>query len=169
MFEQYSERAGRVVFLSRKIAGRRGVAEIGLEDLIESLVVEDQGDFAKVLSEGMATGLAAQWVAKHQPFFTVETAAAIHRGLEPMLASKDEALADSVDMPLTTAAKAVLEGAQKLSEDLHQNSGISAHIGPLHLVAATLADESSEVAIVLKQAGVGREAVIEAIRTGESG
>jgi ATP-dependent Clp protease ATP-binding subunit ClpA len=169
MFEQYSDRARRVVFLSRKIAGRRGAAEIGVEDLIESLVVEDQGDFAKVFSEHMGADVAVQWTGKHQPFFTVETATAIHRGLEPMLASKGEALADSVDMPLSSATKAVLEGAQKLSEDLHQNSGISAHIGPLHLVAATLADESSEVAIVLKQAGVSREAAIAAIRTGESG
>jgi ATP-dependent Clp protease ATP-binding subunit ClpA len=101
-------------------------------------------------------------------FSTVDTAGEIHRRLEPMLASKGEALADSVDMPLTSAAKAVLEGAQKLSEDLHQNSGISAHIGPLHLVAAMLADESSEVAKILKQAGVSREGTIAAIRNGES-
>ena len=47
MFEQYSERARRVVFLSRKVAGRRGAAEIGVEDLMESLVVEDQGDLRR--------------------------------------------------------------------------------------------------------------------------
>jgi hypothetical protein len=168
MFEQYSDRARWVIFLSRKIAGRRGAAEIGVEDLIESLVVEDQGDFLKVFSEGMASGVQVQRMPEHQPFFTVETAAAIRGGLKPMLASKGQAPADSVDMPLTSAAKAVLEGAQKLSEDLHQNSGISAPIEPLHLVAATLADESSEVAIVLKQAGVSRKAVIAAIRSGES-
>jgi hypothetical protein len=168
MFEQYSDRARWVVFLSRKIAGRRGAAEIGVEDLIESLVVEDQGDFAKVFSEGMASGVQVQRMSEHQPFFTVETAAAIRGGLKPMLASEGEALADSVDMPLTSAAKAVLEGAQKLSEDLHQNSGIAAHIGPLHLVAATLADESSEIAKILKHAGVGREAVIAAIRSGQA-
>jgi hypothetical protein len=169
MFEQYSDRARQVVFLSRKVAGRRGAAEIGVEDLIESLVVEDQGEIAKVFSEGMAAGVAVQWVAKHPPFLTVETAAAIHRGLEPMLASKGEALADSVDMPLTAAAKAVLEGAQRLSENLHQNSGTSAHIGPLHLLTAMLSDESSsEIATILKQAGVHREEAIAAIRSGGS-
>jgi hypothetical protein len=69
MFEQYSDRARRVVFLSRKVAGRRGAAEIGVEDVMESLVVEDQGDFAKVLSHEWAASAALQWMGKHQPFF----------------------------------------------------------------------------------------------------
>jgi ATP-dependent Clp protease ATP-binding subunit ClpA len=168
MFESYSDRARRVVFLSRKIAGRRGAAEIGVEDLIEALIVEDQGDFLKVFSEEMAAGVAVQWMAKHLPFFTAETAAAIHRELEPMLAPKGERLATSVDMPVAQGLQQVLKGAKELSDELRQDSRLSAQIGPLHLLAATLSNESSEVAKILKQTGVGREAVISAIRSGES-
>jgi ATP-dependent Clp protease ATP-binding subunit ClpA len=135
---------------------------------MESLVVEDQGDFAKVLSQEWAASAALQWMGKHQPFFTEEAAAAIHSGLEAMLAPKGEALADSADMPLTDGSKAVLEGAQKLREELRSDSTASAHIEPLHLLAAALAEESSEIARILKQAGVSREAVIAAIRSGES-
>jgi hypothetical protein len=41
------------------------------------------------------------------------------------------------------------------------------HVEPLHLLAAALSDEPSEVAKVLKQAGVSEEAVIAAIKSGE--
>jgi hypothetical protein len=43
MFEPFSERARRVVFFSRKVAGRRGASAIEAEHLIEALILEDQG------------------------------------------------------------------------------------------------------------------------------
>jgi ATP-dependent Clp protease ATP-binding subunit ClpA len=172
MFEKYSDRARRVIFLSRKIAGQRGAAEIGVEDLMESLVVEDQGDFVKAFSREMAGGAAVQRIGKHQPFFGAEAAAAIHGGLEPLLASNGKPLPTSVDMPVSTDLKRVLERAKELSEEMrhqpdtptHLHAG---HVEPLHLLAAVLADETSEVAKIVKQAGVERAAVIAAIRSGE--
>jgi hypothetical protein len=38
-------------------------------------------------------------------------------------------------------------------------------VQPLHLVAAILAEESSEPADILKEAGISREAVIQALRS----
>ncbi len=108
-----------------------------------------------------------QVMPPHRPFFTVETAAAIRRGLEPLLSAKGKPLATSVDMPVAEGLQEVLKTAKQLSEELRHEPATPAHIGPLHLLAATLSIESSDVATVLKQAGVSREAVIEAIRTGE--
>jgi hypothetical protein len=51
MFEPFSERARRVVFFSRKVAGRRGASTIEAEHLIEALILEDQGDYAKLFPE----------------------------------------------------------------------------------------------------------------------
>jgi hypothetical protein len=51
MFETFSERSRRIVFLSRKLAGRRGATPIEVEDLVDALVIEDQGDFLAAVSE----------------------------------------------------------------------------------------------------------------------
>jgi ATP-dependent Clp protease ATP-binding subunit ClpA len=173
MFETLSERSGRIVFLSRKLAGRRGATAIEVEDLIEALVIEDQGDFLAAASENTAPGAAIPVMETHQPFFTAETAAKIQRELAPLKLPKGERLPDSADMAISEAMKHLLEAAKQLSEEIsHEPTTPSrVHMGyvePLHLLVAALSDEKSEVAEVLKQAGLTQQQVSATIQRGDS-
>jgi ATP-dependent Clp protease ATP-binding subunit ClpA len=170
MFESFSERARRVVFFSRKIAGRRGASAIEAEHLIEALILEDQGDYAMLFPERSA-GTAVQGMRSHRPFFTAETAAKIQRGLEPLMPGNAQGLPDSADIPVSETGQRVMLGAKELSEELRHEPATpsrmqEAHVEPLHMLAAALSDDTSAVAGVLKQAGVTKEAVMKAIETG---
>lgn len=163
MFEKYSDRARRVIFFSLMVAKQRGAAEIGVEDLLEALVIEDQRDSRRLPKETIYDRVAN--MPDHPPFFSAEAAATIHRGLEPLLPASDAPSPESVEMPLSAAVKDVLLAAYGLSQELrHERAG---NVEPLHLLAAVLADETCEVGKIVKEAGVEREAVIAAIRSGE--
>jgi ATP-dependent Clp protease ATP-binding subunit ClpA len=172
MFEPFSERARRVVFFSRKLAGRRGASSIEVEHLIEALILEDQGDYAKLLPEMRVLGTAVQVTRPHRPFFTAEAAAEIRRGLEPLMPANAKPLPESVDMPLSDAGQRVILGAKEMSEEMRGEETSPSHIRvghvqPLHMLAAALSDETSATAEVLKQVGLAKETVITAIKTGE--
>jgi ATP-dependent Clp protease ATP-binding subunit ClpA len=171
MFEPFSERARRVVFFSRKLAGRRGASSIEVEHLIEALILEDQGDYAKLLPEMRVPGTAVQVTRPHRPFFTAEAAAEIRRGLEPLMPANAKPLPESVDMPLSEAGQRVILGAKEMSEEMRGETSPShirvGHVQPLHMLAAALSDETSATAEVLKQVGLAKETVITAIKTGE--
>jgi ATP-dependent Clp protease ATP-binding subunit ClpA len=171
MFESFSERARRVVFYSRKVAGRRGASAIEAEHLIEALILEDQGDYEK-LSPERSAGTAAQRMRPHRPFFTAETAATIQRGLEALMPANAQHLPDSADMPVSETGQRVMLGAKELSEELHHEPATPSriqvgHVEPLHMLTVALSDDTSAVAEVLKQAGVTEEAVMAAIKTDE--
>ena len=175
MFEDFSERARRIVFLSRKMAGRRGASAIGVEDLIEALIVEDQGDFLKVFWEDEVfqedASRAVPPMPQYRAFLSAETAAEIQRRLETLL-PKANPLPDSVDMPVSEALKELFATATKLGEELRgepaRPSRIQVgHVEPLYLLAAALSAETSATAEVLKQAGITKEAVIAAIKSGK--
>ena len=171
MFESFSERARRVVFYSRKVAGRRGASAIEAEHLIEALILEDQGDYEK-LSPERSAGTAAQRMRPHRPFFTAETAATIQRGLEALMPGNAQHLPDSADMPVSETGQRVMLGAKELSEELRHKPATPSriqvgHVEPLHMLAVALSDDTSAVAEVLKQAGVTEEAVMAAIKTDE--
>jgi hypothetical protein len=171
MFEDFSERARRVIFFSRKVAGERGAAAIGVEDLMQALVLEDQADYAKVFPKSAVPGAARMALPTHRPFFTAEVAAEIQRGLEPLLPNAAPVLG-SVEMPVSDALKELFATAIKLSEELRGEPATPSriqvgHVEPLHLLTAALSDEASATAEVLQQAGIAKEAVIAAIKTGE--
>jgi hypothetical protein len=167
MFQDFSERARRIVFFSRILAGRGGAPSIEVEHLIEALILEDQAEYPKMFS--LETTVAAAAVP-HRAFFTAQVAAEIRRGLEPLMPSKAKPLPTSVDMPLSDAAQRLLMAAKELSEDLHGPATPSRiqvqHVEPLHLVAAVLSENTSATAGILKQAGVASETVIAAIKSG---
>ncbi len=171
MFESFSDRARRVVFFSRILAGRRGASAIEVEHLIEALVLEDQAEYPKMFEESNVPVTNRMVVAPvHRPFLTADVAAGIQRGLEPLMSS-GKPLPTRVDMPLSEASQRVLTAAKDVSEGLHRESAPSQievqHVRPLHLLAAVLSDETSAAAEVLKQAGITSEAVTMAIRSGE--
>ena len=59
MFEDFSERSLRVVFLARMGAGRRGAASLEPVDLLDAVVREDQGEMAAKFPSGDEFGAAA--------------------------------------------------------------------------------------------------------------
>ena len=54
----------------------------------------------------------------------------------------------------------LIEAATTLARELEHN-----RVQPLHLVAAILAEETSGPAEILKEGGVSREAIIQALRS----
>ncbi len=166
MFEDFSERARRIVFFSRKQAGQRGAASIGVEDLVHAMILEDQAEYAKLFPEHALPATSAS-----RPFFTAEVAAEIRRGLEPLMPSSAEPLPDSADMPLSDAVQRLLMAAKELGKELCGELTTARmqveRVQPLHLLAAALSDDVSATAEVLRQAGVAKETVIAAIKNGE--
>jgi ATP-dependent Clp protease ATP-binding subunit ClpA len=63
-------------------------------------------------------------------------------------------------MAMSSSLERILNAATTLAGELQHSQ-----VQPLHLVAAILAEESSEPADILKEAGISREAVIQALRS----
>jgi ATP-dependent Clp protease ATP-binding subunit ClpA len=161
MFEDFSERARRLIFFSRKVAGERGAAAIEVEDLMQALVLDDRADYAKVFPESAVPGAARMELPTHRPFFTAEVAAEVQRKLEPLLPNAGP-VRGSLDMPVSPALVRILKAVKDRSKESHDGQ-----VEPLHLLAEVLSDDTSAVADVLKQAGVTQEAVAAAIESGE--
>jgi hypothetical protein len=75
-------------------------------------------------------------------------------------------------MALSDAAQRVLMSAKEMREELRGEAAMPSriHVGdvePLHLLAATMSEDGSPTVEVLKQAGITKEMVIAAIKSGE--
>ena len=159
LFEQYSDRAKRVIFLTRRKAGQRGATVLDIGDLIEALVLEDQGQFAEAVGvRPEAIGLAGSASKPSISFFAPETAAGILVQLQQIL-PHGKAIPESVDMPTSSDLRRTFAVAMALRTELHHKQ-----VEPLHLLAAALSEEPSQVSEALRDFGISREGVIEAIK-----
>jgi ATP-dependent Clp protease ATP-binding subunit ClpA len=156
VLEHFSDRSKMVIFLTRKDASRRGATALELGDLLEAIINEDQGELAKRFV-GAVTRSGP--IREPEPFFSAEVASQVLLGLHNILA-RHEPVADSVDMAMSSSLERILNAATTLAGELQHSQ-----VQPLHLVAAILAEESSEPADILKEAGISREAVIQALRS----
>ena len=158
MFEQYSDRAKHVIFLTRLKAGRRGAPSLDTVHLIEALILEDQGKFADAMGyPSEALGRSATSPSRPSvPFFAPETASAI---LLKLQLPPGEAIPDSVDMPMSPALKRAFAAAMALRTELHHKK-----VEPLHLLAAVLSEQSDHASEALRASGLTREAVLAAIK-----
>ena len=161
MFDRYSVRAMRVLFLARMKAGRQGAATIETKHLLEALVLEDhQGELDKLLPGGRWSGIESA-IGPKRAFFSTDEAAAILSGLKGSSVSA-AAISNSVDMSLGEEAKVILSSALELADELRDSE-----VQPLHLLAATLAKGTGDETRVLASAGVSRDRVLAVIRSGE--
>jgi ATP-dependent Clp protease ATP-binding subunit ClpA len=158
LFELYSDRARKIIFLTRTIAGRRGAAALEPEHLIESLVVEDQARIAEAL--GWPREHLMQGLDPSRSFLSPETAADILKSLE-LTSANAEGIPDSLDMPMSPALGRTFKSAMALKEELKQKN-----VEPLHLLAAELS-QNSKATQILKDVGITTESVIAAIKSGE--
>ena len=156
MLEQFSDRSKMVIFLARKDAGRRGAATLETGDLLEAIINEDRGELAaRFVGHVTSSGP----ILAPEPFFSAEVASKALLGIHNSL-PQQEPIADSVDMSMSPSLQHLLSTATTLAGELHQ-----AQVQPLHLVAAMLAEESSRPAEILRDAGISKEAVIQALRS----
>jgi hypothetical protein len=83
MFEQFSVRAKRVIFLARVGAGGRGALMIEVDDLLAALQLEDQNKTSEALGE---TGEAGTVVClkPHQPFLPTDLATGLLEELQAL-------------------------------------------------------------------------------------
>ena len=158
MFEQFSDRAKRVIFLTRLNAGRRGAPALEQSDLIAALVREDQGELAKPPFPGAAV---VAGLSPCRPFFSADAASQILLKIE-RVSARAEAIPDLADMQMSPALSRIFDNALAMHEEFGQT-----RIEPLHLLAAVLSEQASEASAVLEEVGITREAVLAAISTGE--
>lgn len=160
MFDRYSHRARRIIFFARMRAGQRGADSMDVKHIIEALVMEDQGDLAKMMPNA-ATTRGAPSLVPSRPYLSAANATDILEALEG-LSSQGEPISTSVDMPLTDALKGILNATMELTDETHQGT-----VQPLHILAATIEKDTTGVAQILVDSGLTREDVIAAIKSGD--
>jgi ATP-dependent Clp protease ATP-binding subunit ClpA len=164
MFDHYSMRALQVVFLARMKAGRRGAKAISVDDLVTALIIEDQGKLVEAASKlddpgtPESSDTSHMVLPPHQPFLDPEAAADLLQKVEGKL-DPAAPLPSHFDMPVSSDLEHALKAAADLADQFQQKE-----IQPLHLLAAALGEESSKGPQLLKESGITREKVLEAIR-----
>lgn len=130
MFEDFSERSLRVVFLARMGAGRRGAASLEPVDLLDAVVREDQGEMAAKFPGAVTSSGPLQ--PPERPFFSQEKASQILSAIEHILPPKADPLADSVDMGCSPTLGEVFAHATALAKELHHDKTLSIWVFPQH-------------------------------------
>ena len=156
LLEHFSDRSRMIIFLTRMDAGKRGASAIEPGDLLEALIHEDQGELARRFA-GSVTQSGP--IRAPEPFFSAAAASEILLKLHNIL-PQNKPVADSVDMPMSPTLGEILKRATELAMELQDKQ-----VQPLHLVAGILAQESSEPAEILKEAGMTRETLIQALQS----
>ncbi len=124
MFERYTEKARRTIFLARYEAGHYGSPEIDTEHLLLGLLREEQS--------------VSRWLPKAQ--------SEIIRQRIEKATEKRKPTSTSVDLPLSNASQRVLRYAADEAERL-----ASKHIGTEHLLLALLDEGGCLAATLLRE------------------
>lgn len=160
MFETFSTRARRVVFAARLKAAQRGADMIDVGDLLLGMILEDQGMMGNLLSnvhEGQGPTPVLP-LPPHSPFFPTETASGLLTRIEELF-HKSEPLVHTTEVPLSPELRRAFDGAKDVQNMFHHEQ-----IGPLHLLAAVLAEESSQHTKLLQNIGITKEQVLNKLK-----
>jgi ATP-dependent Clp protease ATP-binding subunit ClpA len=160
VFDEFSERARRVVFLSRAVAGRQEAKAIDVEHLAMALIFEDQNEFARVMQLPEDTLFPTSNFHKARKLLAPEQAEQVLAKLawppEPSASRPDF----TTDMPLSGGAGDVLAAALAMVMEKHLT------VEPMHLLLAVL-EQGGEIAETFKQSGVTVESVRAVMDSGE--
>jgi ATP-dependent Clp protease ATP-binding subunit ClpA len=170
MFERYSYRARCLIFMALWSARRRGGSYIEPEDLLHALIREDRGELPAISAEAFPGGAAApneNSAASRRSFFSGSVAMnllrELHEDTDPLNAEargeKREPV-PHVDMPISHSLKKVLALVAKAHQD---NTKI---IEPLDLLAGIVENRESRLAQLLRDHGVTRQKVVDALDSG---
>ncbi|MGD0360992.1 MAG: Clp protease N-terminal domain-containing protein, partial [Bryobacteraceae bacterium] len=139
MFERYTEKARRVIFFARYEASQFGSPYIETEHLLLGLLREDKA-------------LANRFLRSHAAVESIRKQIEGHTTIR-------EKVSTSVDLPLSHECKRVLAYGAEEAERLNHK-----HIGTEHLLLGLLREEKCFAAEILKEHGVGLDAVREELR-----
>jgi ATP-dependent Clp protease ATP-binding subunit ClpA len=156
VFDQYSDRARTIVFVTRYRSGKDGAPALDTDHLIEAIIFEDQGKLADALDE--ETLLSPVFEPKPH-FFSAEIASELLLKIQQLLPGR-EPIPTSVDMPVSSDLKRIFAAATALVAELHQEQ-----VEPLHLLAAAMS-EQSEATKLLTAIGISRDQIIMALKAG---
>jgi ATP-dependent Clp protease ATP-binding subunit ClpA len=158
MFDFYSERAKEVLFIARAESRARGAKMLDVDDLLVSLIMEDQGIRSQAMLEiANAPDPSQLPVEPHTAFLPAEVAVKLLAEVQDALPRRQSVPA-SADLPVSGALSLVLGVANDLQQKFQ-----SKQVTPLHLLAAVLAGSTNGV-LSLREAGITQETVIDAIR-----
>ena len=156
MFDSFSLRSRQIVFAARVKAGERGANMIDIDDLLAGLVLEDQGMLEKGLGPKLHEGTVhfVNQAPLHIPFFSPESANDLLAKIEGIL-PRSKPLELSTDIPLSPAVVRAFNSAEEIQTRFRHG-----RIEPLHLLAALLAEESSQGIKLLHDSGITQEKVL---------
>lgn len=162
MLEGYSQRAKMIVFTARFQAGKVGAHAIGLDHLLEGIIVEDQGIEAmlKFLGDDPAITQIPGYDMKSSPelFLSPKMASALLARLD-QLVPHARSVPESQDIPLSADAVRALHKAVALAHEFGADK-----IKPLHLLAAILQEHSSKAVRVCSEYGITEEHILEKLK-----
>jgi len=159
MFDAFSTRAKQIVFAARFKAGERGAKMIDVDDLLVGLVLEDQGleeNMFPKLFEGRGTLLNR--ASSRIPFFSPEIANNLLTKMRDLL-PEAQPVGHSTEMPVSPALERVFHASKDFQLQFQQSQ-----TEPLHLLAAILAEESSQGVKLLQEFGITQEKVLGRLR-----
>lgn len=158
MLEGYSQRAKMIVFIARFKAAKNGAHAIGLDHLLEGIIVEDQGREAilRFLGDDPAITQIPHYEMKSSaaPFLSSQEARGLLAKLD-QLSRHDKSVAESSDMPLSADAVRALHKAVSRAHELGADK-----VEPLHVLVAILQERSSRAVQVFWESGVTEDNVV---------
>ena len=134
---------------------------VNTDDFLVGLVLEDQGLLLKSLFPDVEEN-AFEKGQPNVPFFSQELAEDLLTKLKKSL-PRSQPVPQNTDMPLSSSLVRAFDLAKELQAQFRHS-----HMGPLHLLAAILKEDSCEGAKLLRRSGVTLEKVLSELgRTGE--
>ena len=133
MFERYTEKARRAIFFARYEASQFGSPTIDTEHILLGLLREDK----RLTNRLFRSHVTVESVRKQIEAHTM----------------RGEKIATSIDLPLSSESKQVLNYAAEEAEKLGHK-----HIGTEHLLLGLLREENAFATTILKQLGVSLDA-----------
>lgn len=157
MWDNLSTRSIQVVFGARFKAGERGAAEIGTDDLLMGLVIEDQGLLPKSFFPDIEESAFVENRQVHVPFFSSELAEDLLSNLKNSL-PHSQPVPTATDIPVSSPLEHTFASAESLRAQFQHS-----RVEPLHLLAAILKEHSGEGAKLLQASGITLEGVLAAL------
>ena len=134
---------------------------LDVDDLLVSLIMEDQGIRSQALSKLMHSSDPSQLPFEpHTAFLSAEVAARVIEEIQNA-SPRRQPTSTSADVSISPALSLVLGVANDLQQKFQ-----SKQVTPMHLLAAVLAGSTKGV-LSLRDAGFTQETVIDAIRKEE--
>ena len=159
VFDAFSLRAKMVVFVARYKAGKNGAHAIGLDHILQGIIIEDQGRDAmlKFLGDDPATTQLRGYDKNSLPplFLLPEVASALLTKIDKLSPHAKSAPA-SQEMSLTADAVRAVQAAPILAHEFGSDK-----VDPLYLLAAALRERSSKAVQICSEYAITEDKIVE--------